>query len=116
MGLDHYADTLSSRIDDMGESLRGTLSSASWLPKSFRPTPPRPPTRRFAERSLGYSDAGYFRAMGNWILEHQAWTAATVAFLGTGSFMLYRQRKAYMSKRRARRTRNGDRLEVVGKL
>ena len=49
-------------------------------------------------------------------MEHQAITAAVVAFVSTGSLVLYGHRRNYMRKRRAKRGIDGRRLEVVGEL
>ena len=44
---------------------------------------------------------------------HRALAAAILAFVGTGTFMVWRRRRAYRQKRRARRAANGARTEVV---
>lgn len=37
-----------------------------------------------------------------------------VAFVGTGSALYWRQRRAFMARRRARRGKDGGRKEIVG--
>jgi len=46
------------------------------------------------------------------VYEHRAFTAALLAFMGTGGFLLF-HRRSYVRKRRARRTTNGEKKEVV---
>ena len=40
-------------------------------------------------------------------------TAAVIAFVGTGAFIVWRRRRADRAKRRAKRAKNGARTEVV---
>jgi hypothetical protein len=49
-----------------------------------------------------------------WISRNRAWTAAIVAFIGTGGLLIYGNRKLNIKKRRARRAGNGARKEIVG--
>lgn len=77
----------------------------SWLPEKARPLPP-PPRHQIAQ--------AYVQRVQDWILKNRAITAAIVAFTGTGGFLLWRERRKYNRKRRARRASNGARREVVG--
>ncbi len=56
---------------------------------------------------------GFVEISKDWILEHRAATAAVVAFIGTGAFIIWRRRRSGRAKRRAKRARNGARTEVV---
>ncbi|KAH8700686.1 hypothetical protein BGW36DRAFT_395734 [Talaromyces proteolyticus] len=49
----------------------------------------------------------------DWILRNRAWTAAIVAFFGTGGVLLLGSRAFDQKKRRARRAGNGARKEIV---
>lgn len=57
--------------------------------------------------------ATYLECVGDWISRHKVVTAAVVAFVGTGSIMVYHSRASYRRRRRAKRAGNGARKEVV---
>lgn len=50
------------------------------------------------------------------MLRNQAWTAAVLAFVGTGCVLLYGGRVLHGRRRRARKAANGARKEIVGML
>lgn len=50
----------------------------------------------------------------NWALRHRAWTAALIAFFGTGGLLLLGGSVLDNKKRKARRAGNGARKEIVG--
>lgn len=110
-----YAGAISRGMDECSDKLRDTLHSTPWIPDSLRPSPPKRPTSRFAGRTAGIPSRGYFAALRHWMWRNQALTAAIIAFFGSGGLMLYYQHRAYRSKRRAKRGRDGSRTEVVGK-
>ena len=57
---------------------------------------------------------GYVEAFKVWVSQHRALTAAAVAFVGTGVFVLWwRRRKPPYVKRRVHRAKNGAKTEVV---
>ncbi|KAL8991800.1 MAG: hypothetical protein Q9169_007639 [Polycauliona sp. 2 TL-2023] len=99
------AESFDAMTDRISDSLRSTLGDQSWLPKSTKPSPP--PPAAFA------TPMGYFEASRDWISRHRAVTAAAVCFLGTGAFLIWRQRRHNRVKRRARRGKNGQRTDVV---
>ncbi|KAA6416203.1 MAG: hypothetical protein FRX48_00923 [Lasallia pustulata] len=108
----HYsleiAESIDRHFESVASSLRETLQTASWLPNSVKPAAPPPPQRFVPPVQLGYLD----RAQA-WVSQHRAVTAAVIAFVGTGTFILWRRKKSYQKKRRARRAANGARTEVV---
>lgn len=55
----------------------------------------------------------YVERVQDWVSKNRALTAAVVAFLSTGSYMLWRQNRSHNRKRRARRASNGARREVI---
>lgn len=55
---------------------------------------------------------GYLKACKIWVSQHRALTAAALAFVGTGAFVLWWRRKPHV-KRRVHRAKNGARTEVV---
>lgn len=50
----------------------------------------------------------------DWVMRNRAWTAAFVAFFGTGAVLYMGSRTFDNKKRRARRAGNGARKEIVG--
>jgi hypothetical protein len=64
----------------------------------------RPPPRSLSDRAC------------DWMVRHRAWTAAIVAFFGTGAVLYLGSRSFNNRKRRARRAGNGARKEIVGVL
>ncbi|KAI9868564.1 MAG: hypothetical protein M1830_005635 [Pleopsidium flavum] len=101
------ADAIERQTNSVSAALRESLQSATWIPQSVKP--PRPPPRRVVPAI----PQGYIGHAQEWVLRHQALTAAILAFLGTGGFLVYRKRKLYGRKRRAKRASNGARKEVV---
>lgn len=102
-----FAESVERHIDTVAASIRQTLQTTPWIPESIRP--PAPPVRRTAPKlSLSYLDR-----VQNWVSRNPAVTAAVIAFLSTGTFIIWRRRKLSRQKRRARRAANGARTEVV---
>ncbi|KAF1835403.1 DUF1776-domain-containing protein [Decorospora gaudefroyi] len=78
-----------------------------WLPERARPRPhPSPAAPHLVHDT-------YLHRLQDWVLRNRAITAAIVAFVGTGGFLVWRERRKYNRKRRARRASNGARREVV---
>lgn len=105
--INKIADSIEEHSNTVSLFLRETLQSSPWLPDSIKPPPP-PPHTIASELPLGYLESSQ-----DWISKHRAVTAAIVAFVGTGVFIIWRQRKYDRSKRRAKRTKNGSKTEVV---
>ncbi|CRG86462.1 hypothetical protein PISL3812_03468 [Talaromyces islandicus] len=99
------ADTIDRHVDYAATAVKDTL--AVYLPSIIKPgtrhvglsLPPKP--RSVPERVY------------DWVLRNRAWTAALVAFFGTGSVLLLGSRAFDQRKRRARRAGNGARKEIV---
>jgi hypothetical protein len=102
------ADAIDRQIDAVAGVVRDSLSNQAWLPQSVRP-PPTPSSPR-----IPGPPPTLIEQAQEWVLAHRAWTAAFFAFVGTGGFLLYRQRKFYGRKRKARKAGNGARKEIVG--
>lgn len=92
-------------------SINETLRSTPWLPDSIKPSRRPPPPSSSVAPTV---PVGYLKYSQDWIERHRALTAAIVAFVGTGAFIIWRRRKRFNNtKRRARRAKNGSRTEVV---
>lgn len=100
------ADTIDRHVDYAATAVKDTLSI--YIPSVIKSGgrdarllhPPKP--RSVPERVY------------DWVLRHRAWTAALVAFFGTGSVLLLGSRAFDQRKRRARRAGNGARKEIIG--
>lgn len=103
--FNRIADSLDALTDRMSASLRSAIGESAWFPEL---KPPKPAPAPFIARPMGY-----FEASSNWVSRHRAVTAAVVCFLGTGAYLIWRQRRANRMKRRATRAKNGQRTEVV---
>ncbi|KAJ9669071.1 hypothetical protein H2201_000897 [Coniosporium apollinis] len=101
------ADATDRHFESVALSIREALASATWLPQSARPSRPPPPPVKVSPPT------GYLALAQDWVSRNRAITAAIVAFVGTGAFLIYRKRRGYARKRRARRASNGARREVV---
>ncbi|KAI9828744.1 MAG: hypothetical protein M1832_001849 [Thelocarpon impressellum] len=101
------ADSIDRHFETVAVLLRETLSSAPWIPDVARPTrPPRPPPPP-------PMPAGLYRRAQDWVSVNRVLTAAMVASVGATGVWMYRRRRGYGKKRRARRASNGARKEVV---
>lgn len=102
-------ESIEAHFDSVARSLQDTFRETPWLPDSMKPTP-KAPSR--IPKAI-YPPVGYLEASRHWISEHRAITAAVVAFVGTGAFIVWRRRRSDRAKRRAKRAKNGARTEVV---
>ncbi|KAI9734207.1 MAG: hypothetical protein M1834_002307 [Cirrosporium novae-zelandiae] len=103
------AESINDHVESVAITIRETIQNSPWLPSSVKP-----PRRIHHHPTLTDPiSLGPFEHLQNWVSRHRAWAAAVVAFLGTGTFLIYQQRKNYVRKRRARRANNGARREVV---
>lgn len=105
-------DSIEAHFVHVGASINEALRSAPWLPDALKPPPPSPPPPRHVIPAIPIK---YFDVCMNWVSQNRAVTAAALAFVGTGGFILWRRRSASRQniRRRARRARNGSRTEVV---
>ena len=107
-GFESAFEGIDKHFESVSQSLKDTFRAAPWLPDSIKPRPP-PPTHYRVPSVPG----GYLEASQVWLSEHRAVTAAIVAFVGTGAFIVWRRRRSDRAKRRAKRAKNGSRTEVV---
>ncbi|KAH0544463.1 hypothetical protein FGG08_001360 [Glutinoglossum americanum] len=101
------ADSIDRHFESVAVMIREVLSSSDWLPESARPLPPprvpAPPS----------PPLGYYERVQDWALRNKSLTAIALISLGATGYLIYRRRKTYGRKRRARRASNGARREVV---
>ncbi|KAL8931750.1 MAG: hypothetical protein Q9216_007086 [Gyalolechia sp. 2 TL-2023] len=103
--VERFANSIDAVTDRISASLRSAIGESPWFPDT-KPLPP-PPSQVVA------TPVGYLEASSDWISRHRAVTAAVVCFLGTGAFLIWRQRRGNRVKRRAKRAKNGQRTEIV---
>ncbi|EEQ32932.1 hypothetical protein McanMca71_003661 [Microsporum canis] len=103
------ANSIDSHVERAALSIRETLSQQSWIPASIRPPPPNP--KFFSDAFL--PPRSTFEKCQDWIAAHRVLAVSALAFVGTGSVLLYGQRKFHVKRRRARRAGTGARKEIV---
>ena len=102
----HFKAVASTLLEyPVAASIRETIQSSPWLYERPQPSP-APPQQRIIPVT-------YLDSAQRWVSEHRAVTAAVVAFIGTGVYVIWRQRRADRMKRRAKRGKNGARTEVI---
>lgn len=98
---------IEAHLDRVAAHLREKLSTSQWIPESARPKmPPKP----VIQPQPGLFP--FFNQVHDWVLKNKLLTGTFVVGLGVSIFM-YRRRRAYGKKRRAKRASNGARTEVV---
>lgn len=105
---DSFTEGIEKHFESVSRSLKYTWRDSPWLPDSIKPLPPPPAARRVPKVPPGYLEASRV-----WVSEHRAVTAAVIAFVGTGAFIIWRRRRSDRAKRRAKKAKNGCRTEVV---
>ena len=102
------ADSVERHFDTVAASIRQTLQTTPWIPDSIKPPAPPP-----VHRPQPLLPLSYIGRAQSWISRNRAITAAIVAFVGTGTFIIWYRRRSYRQKRRARRAASGARTQVV---
>lgn len=100
------ADSIDRQIDCAATSLRDTFSNQSWVPSAIRPV-----SRKRPQVQTSHSLTARVQ---DWALQNRAWSAAVLAFVGTGCVLYFGNKKLNGRKRKARRAGNGARKEIVG--
>lgn len=101
------ADVIESQVDKAAGHAREFLSSQDWIPDAVRPRGKPPPTAALALPTSLYDKAQ------DWVSRHKILTGFIVLTTGVIVYRGYRKSTLYRKTRRARRARNGARLEVV---
>ncbi|KAF8469535.1 hypothetical protein BDZ91DRAFT_792327 [Kalaharituber pfeilii] len=120
----HAANIFDSQLDSLATSLRGVLSSSTWLPESYRPRPPLPPppppppphSLPFYYASL-LNPSYLYKSTSAWATRHKFLSATLFVSLTLGTCytthrLLLRRSKKRL-KRRTARAPNGARTQVV---
>lgn len=102
------ADSIDRQVDYAAIKIRDTLSEQTWLPQSVRPRVRAAPARS--------PHCAFIVRVQDWIARNRAWTAAILAFVGTGCVLFYGNKKLNGKRRKARKAGNGARKEIVGML
>ncbi|KAI1810460.1 DUF1776-domain-containing protein [Poronia punctata] len=93
-------------VDKAAEAIRETMASTPWLPEYARPNiPPPPPVQVIPVSAWGRTQA--------WISRNKLISGVLVCIVGYATYRSVRHSKLLRKSRRARRARNGGRLEVV---
>ncbi|KAI1074895.1 DUF1776-domain-containing protein [Whalleya microplaca] len=101
------AEYVDKVVDQAADQVRDTLSSAPWVPDYMRPTvPSRPPPVVLVPLST-------YERVQNWLVRHKILTGAIIVAFGYVTYRTVRHTKLTHKPRRAKRARNGGRLEVV---
>ena len=111
--LGAFSNDLADRVERdfnlAADSIRAAAQHAPWLPEAIRPPPPPPRSACCAAAP----SLGYLGRLQCWVNRNRALTAALLAFVGTGTFLVWRRRRLLRQRRRARRAPNGAKTELV---
>ncbi|KAK3382411.1 hypothetical protein B0T24DRAFT_518184 [Lasiosphaeria ovina] len=102
------AGYIDKHVEQIADSIRDALASSPWVPESLRPPPPPPPPPAFAVPS-----SSTLESLQAWFSRHKFITAVVVLAAGTVVYRSYRSSVLRRKTRRARRSRDGGRVEVV---
>ncbi|KAI1414103.1 DUF1776-domain-containing protein [Hypoxylon sp. FL1857] len=101
------AEYVDKTIDKVAEEIRDTLSTAPWVPDYVRPPPPvRPPPVEIVPITT-------YERFSDWISRHKVLIGVVVVTIGYATYKTVRVTRGLRKPRRAKRARNGGRLEVV---
>ncbi|KKZ62180.1 hypothetical protein EMCG_03318 [[Emmonsia] crescens] len=102
------ADSVNEHVDHLAITVRDTLARQSWLPSAVKPL-----RKTAAKQTFSLPPQSTLDRVQTWISRNRAWTAAIVAFVGTGALLVYGSKRLSTKKRKARRAGNGARKEIV---
>ncbi|PGH07235.1 hypothetical protein AJ79_06339 [Helicocarpus griseus UAMH5409] len=102
------ADSVNEHVDHVAITVRDALSRQSWIPSAIKPLGKKASKQMFSPPPQSTLDR-----VQAWVSKNRAWTAAIVAFVGTGALLFYGNKKLSVKKRKARRAGNGARKEIV---
>lgn len=102
-------DLAAKQYNDVADSIENHFETVAvqireWLPQTAKPPPP--PPRRLPLASTSQS-------IQRWISHNRALSAGIVAFVSTGALYVFIQTSNQYKRRKAKRSKNGARTEVV---
>ncbi|KAI1463193.1 DUF1776-domain-containing protein [Daldinia caldariorum] len=101
------ADYVDKTVDKVADEIRDTLSSAQWVPDYVRPKPTaRPPAVEIVSRTT-------LESIQDWFSRHKILCGVVVITAGYITYRSVKYTRQLRKPRRAKRARNGGRLEVV---
>ncbi|KAK6829643.1 hypothetical protein PG987_010227 [Apiospora arundinis] len=101
------AEYVDKHVEKAADVVRETLSTAEWVPDYMRPkAPPRPPPVQIVHMST-------IERVQDWVVRHKILTGVMIFTVGYVTYKAVRKTKHMRKSRRAKRARNGGRLEVV---
>lgn len=100
------ADFIDKAVDKAAVNVRDTLASAPWVPDYARPKTVSPPPVPAVSMST-------WERMQNWVIRHKVASGLFVCVVGYVTYRTVRYSRLVQKSRRAKRARNGGRLEVV---
>ncbi|KAI1432767.1 DUF1776-domain-containing protein [Xylaria sp. CBS 124048] len=105
-----YTDDVSQFVDKAVEkaatSVRETLASTTWIPDYARPKTPSPPQIHVVHPST-------WERMQNWVVRNKVICGVFVCAVGYVTYQSVRRSRLLRKSRKARRAKNGGRVEVV---
>lgn len=102
------ADYVDKTVEKAAETIRDSLASAPWLPDYVRPSRSRPPPPPIEIIHLST-----YERIQDWVVKHKILTGVIVIGFGYVTYKVVKKSKLLRKTRRAKRARNGGRLEVV---
>ncbi|KAI1334510.1 DUF1776-domain-containing protein [Xylariaceae sp. FL0016] len=101
------AEYIDKAVEQAADNVRDQMASADWIPEALRPRPlSRPPPVQVIPMST-------FERVQDWVSRHKILTGVVVCTFGYVTYRTVRHSKLLRKSRRAKRARNGGRLEVV---
>ncbi|KAI1265018.1 DUF1776-domain-containing protein [Xylariaceae sp. FL1019] len=103
----NVAEYVDKAVDQAASSVRDALAASPWLPDMARPrATPKPPPVQIVPLST-------WERMQDWVVRHKILTGVIVCAFGYTTYRVVRQSRLLRKSRRAKRAKNGGRLEVV---
>ncbi|TFB02512.1 hypothetical protein CCMA1212_005046 [Trichoderma ghanense] len=103
---DNAAEFIDKGVDKASEAVRERLATVDWLPDIVKPLPPPKPEVVVVPLST-------LEKLQGWIARNKYLIGAAVVITGTVAYKGYQQNKYVRKVRRAKRSKNGGRSEVI---
>lgn len=103
---DNAADFIDKGVDKASEAVRERLATVDWLPDIVKPLPPPKPEVIVVPLST-------LEKLQGWFARNKYLIGAAVVITGTVAYKGYQQNKYVRKVRRAKRSKNGGRSEVI---